>query len=1378
MEFKKLALASAIAATLVGCGADDQEYDSVERDSKEMAVKDLKTDGRWFYVPTTGAAPRFALNQFPFLQGMGRYVELCFTKDGLDVRHFDRNNPELNIPKDSNGYCREQSMVGSDDLTNFAHVLTIPGDFESYRCAEDRYGDCTNKEEANGDANVPFTSKTHFTPNPESLKVSEFNYEDLYGLTDGLTETGVTLISWDFDPKGGVLNFELERTFQIDIDKMSNYINFGTKAGLEDALSDGAFKARFYYSLVHESIVASKDYEPILYPIGDENDIGFFTTESKKLNPITNKYDREVVYLNRFNPDQGTIKYYLSDNFFEEKNKLFLDSTIETVNKMNLALNMFGADSGKPEIEIVNASEAMGIHPGDLRYNIINLVDEPLANGLLGYGPSVANPMTGEIIKAHVNQYSGVARTGVPYYWDNLTRFYNRNQLQLNGLQPVDSTSGTAQVQSTTQEVTDRMSELSLLSAISKLEATDVTAPYVDENQVKQQANYIRPTKLIKNSDLNDDMDLEDIVKAEENRLAFWAENNAYPIEASWVSSSSKAMLENLKLDDPRYFKITKDDAGNVTKKELLRWKYLPKDLQQTAADAITVATYSNTLVHELGHNVGLRHNFKGSNDKANYYSHEQASALGLNNIPAYSSTMDYAPSMLDETPTWGLYDLAAFKFAYGRNVETIQDSSGTAVAPVTLPTDREPTEEELKDYNAYQSYLNSFGYKYGTGNNNTSLMVCTETNTPVTEAGKSLYNCDFSRFDAAVRTNTEEDYAKTRYGVLHYLDNVAAIERKNYAFCTDGNVSLNSDCNRFDEGTNLEEIVTYKWQSYLDSYDRRNAAEYGVNGVYLSDYPSYIVRRYREMNQIRDKVEDLERIDSFYAGPNDKPGDFLIQLSLNPANCDVSNNINTWYCDYVYGAQKSAAFFLDVLRTPEHQCVLQNAEGAQKVVSLGATLSSISYKIPADYDILEANCFDAIATDAIASGSTTQGYAAIAETASGRFLTSVGNFDPDFPWANAVSILGNWPDKALASHFLARRNSNRSTDEISFSSLMDIPGVKAEYDAIMANLLVEEPLPTPIKLVDASGAEFTNLNGVSVNLHNTTKMESLNELPKGIANFFDISDKSRDPIADVILKAGLRQMRSEDYLVKHRGQTQFDSLTKQQDRYGLISGDKVKFSIGGQEYVATEANTFAYKYVAKMNTSDGYALKAHFDSYTRSDFQAIADSMTQAWGVVVPKWQTQYQKPVHLLDSAFVNAFAAFIATDIVENPPKTTWGAAIVPSFDKFVSQEVAAGNLIHDKDAKTFVYKGGKTHLKTDIYSSFFSTYQLTLWRLVPSLLEAVNAVDAGYTAANDGDKELWLAGTRVTKAYLEGDYAEAVGKYYRLLDQLPTAADLEQ
>lgn len=1375
MAFKKLAVASAVAAILAGCGADDQSYDYVERDSKEIQVKDLK-DGRWFYVPTTGAAPRFALNQFPFLQGMGRYVELCFTETGLEVRAFDKNYPDSSLPKDANNYCVEQdNLVGSDDLVNFAQVLEIPGDFAAYRCREDSYDDCTNEEEVNTDASLDYRKKTHFTPNPEDLIVSEFNYEDLYGLTDGITEQGTpALISWEFDPKSGILNFELERTFRVDLDNISDYINFATKSGLEEALVDGAFKSRFYYSLVHESVVASEDYQPVMYPVGDENDIGFFTTSTKKLNPITNKYDRDVVYLNRFNPNES-IKYYLTDNFFEDKNKLFLDATLETIDKMNQALSLFGKDSGKPPIEIVNKTAGAGVHPGDLRYNIINLVDEPLANGLLGYGPSVGNPMTGEIIKAHVNQYAGVARTGVPYYWDNLARFYNRNQLDLDGLDPLPGGKDEG-----ASEVSARMAKLSTMAAISKLESANNSsvAPSISKQEILgDKAPVQAPTVL--NTNFSDDMDFEDVVKVEENRLSFWAENNAYPIEASWVSSTNKAMLDNLKLDDDRYFKIEVDDNGAEVSRELKRWKYLPKDLQQVAADAITVATYSNTLVHELGHNVGLRHNFKGSNDKANYYTLEQAHALGLNNIPAYSSTMDYAPSMLDETPTWGLYDIAAFKFGYGRIVETVQNSSSAAPTVVAEPA-ADASAEEQAAYQQYltdlQAYQQSFAYRFGNHDANDSLMVCSEVAAlDGDQAGKSLYNCDFSRFDVAALSDDVEDYAKTRYGVLYYLDNVHNIERKEYGFCTDGNVSLNSDCNRFDEGTSLDEIVEYEWQNYLDSYDRRNLQEYSTNGLFSSDYPSYIVRRYREMTSIRDKMEDLERIDNLYtdlgyASSTDKPGDFLLSLAANESYCKTpGDTTNTWFCDYAYGAQRAAAYFLDVLATPEHQCVIQNASGNQKVISFGQLLNNSSFNIPASYDLIDASCFDSVAAEFIDSAE--EGYVAVAETKDGRFLNSIGSFDPDYPWSNAVSVLGSWPDKALASYFLSRRFSTRYTDEVSFASLMDIPGVQDEYENIMANIVANSGLNTPVELVDAEGNAYTSLNGVKVNLHVTEQMESLAPMPRGIERFFDLSTRSRQRIGDLILNMGVRQMQSDDYTVKARGKAQFDAFTKQQDRYGIIAGDKTEFVIDGKTYVATKANKLAYEYANQLVTSEGYDLKVFLDGYDSAALTEAVNNIDKAWGSFRTDILSAYHDPVLLLDGPMVNAMKANIDADLAANV------LSFAESFNNFVNANIATGDIVFDSAANTLSYQGGKAHSQADAYAAYSDAMQLIYANYTDSMMFAVDNVYAGYDAASAQDKQLWTKDLALLQAYLSGDIASVAGEYYELLDRLPNAEDFE-
>ncbi len=1371
MMFRKIALSSAITAILAGCGADDQAYELQERDSKEVAVQGLK-DGRWFYVPTTGAAPRFALNQFPFLQGMGRYVELCYTKTGLEVRAFDKNYPESSLPKDENNYCTEQDIVGSDDLVNFAQVLEIPGDFAAYRCKEDAYDDCTNTEEIDEDKSLDYREKTHFTPKPEELIVSEFNYEDLYGLKDGITEQGTAkVVSFDFEPENGILNFELERTFQVDLDNLSDYINFSTKSGLEDALVDGAFKARFYYSLVHESVVASDSYQPVMYPVGDENDIGFFTTQTKKLNPITNKYDRDVVYLNRFNPANGTIKYYLTDNFFEDKNKLFLDSTIQTIDKMNKALSLFGKDAGKPSIEIVNSTVPAGIHPGDLRYNIINLVDEPLANGLLGYGPSVANPMTG--IKAHVNQYAGVARTGVPYYWDNLARFYNRNELSLSGLPALHTEDDAAPA---VTEVESRIQQLSTMAAMSKLpQVNDVAPAFTKEELTGERIPSESPTILTKN--FSDDMDFGDVVAAEDNRLAFWSENNAYPIEASWVSSTSKAMLDNLKFDDDRYFNIKVDDSGLETSRELRRWKYLPKDLQQEAADAITVATYSNTLVHELGHNVGLRHNFKGSNDKENYYTLEQAHALGLNNIPAYSSTMDYAPSMLDETPTWGLYDIAAFKFGYGRKIETIQDSSSAVPTAVANPGD-EGTDKEKTAYQQYladlKAYQQSFANRFGNNVDNDSLMVCNEIMTlSGDQAGKSLYNCDFSRFDIAALSDDPEDYAKTRYGALYYLDNVHNIERKSYDFCTDGNVSLNSDCNRFDEGTSLNEIVAYEWQSYLDSYDRRNLAKYSTNGLYSSDYPGYIVRRYREMTSIRDKLEDLERIDDLYnnlghTSSTDKPGDFLMRLASDETYCTTPGaEANYWFCDYADGAKKAAAYFLDVLSTPEYQCVIKNEDGDQKVISFGQLLNNNSYNLPANYDLIGADCFDEQAAKFIEDSDS--GYTAVAETKNGRFLNSVGSFDPDYPWSNAVSVLGIWPDKALASYFLARRYSNRSTDELSFASLLDLPGVQEQYEDIISNILSNEGLNTPVELIDAEGKAYTNLNDVEVHLHISEKMESLPPMPRGIELFFGISSRERQLIGDLMLRMGVNEMQSSDYTVKSLGKAQLDAFTKQQDRYGLIAGTKLEFVIDGETYVATKSNKLAYEAATQLVSSEGYALKLYLDNYNSVDLAKITSDIETAWGSFRTDILSSYHDAVLLNDAPMVNAMKLQIDNDIQANIIDSAL------SFESFVDAGIASGNVVYDASAGTVQYKGGKAHAVSKAYGAYSDAMILIRFDYGVPMMSAVDNLHAGYVAASDADKELWVKDFNMIKAYQDGDIARVAGKYYELLDRLPYASN---
>ena len=624
--------------------------------------------------------------------------------------------------------------------------------------------------------------------------------------------------------------------------------------------------------------------------------------------------------------------------------------------------------------------------------------------------------------------------------------------------------------------------------------------------------------------------------------------------------------------------------------------------------------------------------------------------------------------------------------------------------------------------------------------------------------------------------TDNAEDYAKTRYGVLYYLDNVHNIERKEYGFCTDGNVSLNSDCNRFDEGTSLHEIVAYEWQSYLDSYDRRNLEEYSTNGLFSSDYPNYVIRRYREMTSIRDKMEDLERIDDIYnnLGYNsatDKPGDFLLRLASNESYCTTPGaDSNSWFCDYAYGAKNAAAYFLDVLATPEHQCVIENADGDQKVISFGQLLNNNSHLMPASYDLIDANCFDEQAAKFIEDADS--GYTAVAETKNGRFLNSIGSFDPDYPWSNAVSVLGSWPDKALASHFLARRFSTRDTDEVSFASLLDLPGVQEQYEDIISNIISGDGLNTPVELVDAKGDAYTNLNGVEVQLHITEQMESLASMPKGIEEFFGISNRNRQRIGDLILNMGVRQMQSSDYTVKSLGKAQLDAFTKQQDRYGLIAGEKVEFVIDGETFVATKSNKLAYEYANQLVSSDGYALKVYLDNYDPTELATIVENVETAWGGFRTDILPQYHDAVLLLDAPMVNAMKANIDIDIAAGILN------FATSFNNFVDAGIASGDVVYDASAGTVQYQGGKAHAIMDAYAGYSDAMILIFNDLGESMMSAVDNLHAGYVAAPDADKDLWIKDLNMIKAYLDGDIASVAGKYYELLDRLPNAEDIKE
>ena len=126
--------------------------------------------------------------------------------------------------------------------------------------------------------------------------------------------------------------------------------------------------------------------------------------------------------------------------------------------------------------------------------------------------------------------------------------------------------------------------------------------------------------------------------------------------------------MARLKLDAARSETISKF-FGNLQKANLCAFEapeFSPEMLDAEKSDLdLSISVYRATLAHELGHNLGLRHNFIGSFDKANW-----KFAPSEKSDRDYSSVMDYLASD-EHYDGIGPQDVAAIRAAYSGMIET-----------------------------------------------------------------------------------------------------------------------------------------------------------------------------------------------------------------------------------------------------------------------------------------------------------------------------------------------------------------------------------------------------------------------------------------------------------------------------------------------------------------------------------------------------------------------------------------------------------------------------------------------------------------------------------------------------------------------------------
>lgn len=1101
---KNLAKYSAVVATLafVGCAKEkpfDEQYKAVELLSRSNIVTEetvtlengqkVTRPVEYIYVPMTLGTPMNVTDADPFFQGDEKLVRLAWSEQGLEVREIE-----------------DDRRFADNDLNEYP-VLTIPGDYKSYRCREDAYGECTNVEEENTE--LEWYDKTSFLPKLEDIKEREVNTLDIFTLNNGscLSEGDTNIVNYEIKP--GVINVELEKNYKVS---STNFWCF-FRSYFSGNLSINGFRVRQFYSLVRRDMLATPGYKKVEYPDRDHSTFGFFAREEEVL---TDSFDRQrkekKILMERWLPgtpmqyakdEKGEIivengkkkvipyqpriiKYHLTPEFSKPKNDYILKATYEAIDTMNKEMR---AENVPLQLELVEQPDPKkAVSPGDLRYTSLVLIEDPLANGLLGYGPAVSDPYTGEIVKAHTNMYLGVLKSMTRRTYQAAVDLTEERYREANPAQEA-----TEEIKVSPEALSNLPEALALAHFPELVEAnlpalpTPTPAPTpADDNDDDAQGDGDQGDVAGNDDDQgenNDDQGETPVVVEEENQPALGVDNRRSLDRLAHAGHNHGALKRHKKFSKAEMERIlskvsVKDllnkeksrrllqndtskaavvlqqlkDEGKLTKQQEILYKEMARldryaennalaveffpiggtskvvypellavpeiqtergtlkpfdeltdEQKEQVQKIVTASSYKATLVHELGHNLGLRHNFMGSWDKDNFLSDEEAQTLGMEAAPAYSSVMDYSFSEFNQLKALGTYDLAALRFGYTSEIEKAGER------PNFFAMD----EEEAKK--ARQKYM-------------------------------------------------LENFTKVEGSIYDFLEDKNDQFRE-YAFCTDENAGLSTSCNRFDEGTNLVEVTQHLIKRYKDAYKYRNFRD-GRLDYNTYDFPTYILWRQWEFGKIRDVMEDFEVFTQFF----DK--DFMEQ------GCSPQQTAQFPVCQMINDRRDAVKlvgeFFLEMLITPDHLCALAKPEEPNVIVEY-RKLYDIYEDLRFDLDYVPHSCFDAAVVKKVGEDNeqTEENDARVVIGEAGKFFNGFKDNNPNFRYAQDRYAYGIWPDKILAFEALFDRTWNKGNTDDGHLALVDISFVREQVNPMLDHMILGKPIPQTVPFTMADGKQF-----------------------------------------------------------------------------------------------------------------------------------------------------------------------------------------------------------------------------------------------------------------------------------------------------------------
>lgn len=530
---------------------------------------------------------------------------------------------------------------------------------------------------------------------------------------------------------------KLDRVLQIDAASTEN-VKIKRLEVSDDYFSftifDSLSKISLHYSFARENNMV----EGKVYPLEDWKRFGFFPSQkSVYAGELMNseKASDQSVLQNRMYPLDNVVQFHITEE--TPRDPVFLEAIQAAIDGWDQAF-VEAAKGTKYEKNPIRVKVDIEkpVKNGDVRYHKVAFYGYEIQSTLLGYGPSVADNRNGEVFSSTNNIYLRNYREDI---LRNLVRYIRYKLGAFQGLN-FDGMS-----------VPDQILAVSGNPGYTFDPSTAVASGFVSTGNLAFEA-LPSASPNPKSEDLIIDWKtaFQNTVDVGTKSISKKAAKAVSEIRTPSLSSVNKlqtfmaarAQLQSGALDQTAFNKTLKEKfkkgasgiaepscdllaATSLTFKEIedvcgkegdpfvayindlkaqaeqgntsLRLDN-ERDILYACAQKLMKPTLIATLAHEFGHNFGLRHNFAGSSDFANFEKDEKGQPIART-----ASVMDYSHQDADRGFKPAPYDVATIRYGYYDAVEAIDKGSNNEVKIVDISSrldDRAPVEARLARIN------------------------------------------------------------------------------------------------------------------------------------------------------------------------------------------------------------------------------------------------------------------------------------------------------------------------------------------------------------------------------------------------------------------------------------------------------------------------------------------------------------------------------------------------------------------------------------------------------------------------------------------------------------------------------------------------------